>query len=69
MHIITVYEATRYYEINFCSDGLVFNVRIDDSLGKVYNKAIHLMRLHGFKEADIVEASTGEVLYEFKAEE
>ena len=68
MRITTVYEASRVYEIDFYSEGVTFTTRIEGSLGKVYNRAQHLMRVHEFEEADIVELATGEVLYQFKAE-
>lgn len=68
MRITTVYEASRVYEVNFCSEGVTFTTRLEGNLGKIYNRTQHLMRVHEFEEADIVELATGEVLYEFKAE-
>lgn len=68
MRITTVYEASRVYEVNFYSEGVNFTTRLEGSLGKVYNRTQHLMRIHEFEEADIVELATGEVLYQFKAE-
>lgn len=68
MRITTVYEASRVYEVNFCSEGVTFTTRLEGSLGHIYNRVQHLMRVHEFEAADIVELATGEVLYEFKAE-
>ena len=68
MRITTVYEASRVYEVNFYSEGVTFTTRLEGSLGRIYTRTQHLMRVHEFAAADIVELATGEVLYEFKAE-
>ena len=62
-HIVTTYEATRFYQIYFNNGRYQFVVNMDDSLGRVYTATHCLMREHGFKSADIVDGATSEVLY------